>query len=353
MESFKRILLVRNDRIGDLVLTLPALEAVRAAWPQAHVAVLASAYAGSLLSGCRCIDELLVDDRSEGARKLGRRLAAMQFDAALVFNTNTRNCLAVWQAGIRRRVFWCYKPVGFLLGNTRVAIHRNRPPIHEAEFALAFVRRLGVDVSLADLSPRLEIDPATQRRVAARLRADLGAGGPLFGVHPGNDRSAYNWPPEHYSSLIRELSRHARVMVTGSPAERPLLERVRRQLDSAAKRRVVFYTDFQLLELAAAISEQTALTVSSTGPMHIAGIVGTPVVALFSPHPAHVPQKWSPLGQNHTLLVAPLGPRESPRLSHDEGTRLMARINVRQVLEANVKYAERDMRRRESPERAA
>ena len=96
-------------------------------------------------------------------------------------------------------------------------------------------------------------------------------------------------------------------MVTGSPIERPLLEWIRGQLPPNVRNRVAFYTDFELPELAAGDCPlQTALTVSSTGPMHMAGVLGTPVVALFSPHPAHVPAKWRPLGENHTMLVAPL-----------------------------------------------
>jgi ADP-heptose:LPS heptosyltransferase len=338
VEPLSRILLMRNDRIGDLVLSLPAIEAVRRAWPRAHVALLVSRYAAPLLDGTPYLDELLLDDPAEEADSLGRRLAAMRFDAALVFNTNRRNCLAPWRAGIPRRVYWAYKPIGFLLGNRRVAVHRNRPPVHEAAFALAFVQRLGVDYTLRDLAPRLEIDPAVRHRVAARIHAELGSSGPLFGIHPGNGDSAFNWPAAHYGRLACRLARHGRVMITGRVAERPLLDAVHGQLDRSAQSRVKFYTDFELPELAAALSMQTVLTASSTGPMHVAGILGTPVVALFSPHPAHVPQKWAPLGRGHTLLVAPLEPGERPRIPRSQGTAVMSRISVEQALVANLSY---------------
>ncbi len=337
--QFGRILLVRNDRIGDLVLTLPAFEAVRRHWPRAHVAALVSPYAGPLLAGNRAVNELLVDLEAESPWQLGRRLKKMRFDAALVFNTNTRNCLAVWRARIAERVCWAYKPAGYLLGNRRVEVHRSHPPIHEAEFALAFVRRLGVKADLPSLSPRLDLDAAMRQRVSERIRQELGHNGPLFGIHPGNKNSAYNWPADHYAELACRLAKYGRVMVTGSPAEGRLLESIRGQLTDAARSRVGFYSDFQLLELASALSLQTALTVSSTGPMHMAGILGTPVVALFSPHPAHVPEKWAPLGSGHTLLVAPLEPGEDPRIPREQGTATMARISVERVLEANLKYA--------------
>jgi ADP-heptose:LPS heptosyltransferase len=360
-DDLRRILLVRSDRIGDLVLTMPAFEAARRHWPQAHLAALVSPYAAPLLAGARGIDELIVADRQEKPRALAARLMPMQFDAALLFSTNTRNCLAVWLAGIPQRVCWAYKPIGFLTGNRRVAVRRSHPPIHESDFALAFVRRLGGNTDLGDFLPKLEVDPATDARIAARIEQDLGSRGPLFGVHPGNSHSAYNWPPSHYAQLIARLAQHGRVMVTGSEVERTLLDWIRGQLHQNVRNRVAFYSDFQLLELAAALARQTSLTVSSTGPMHMAGVLGTPVVGLFSPHPAHVPAKWRPLGENHTILVAPFLRGEDPRVPPHRGTAVMSRIRVEHVLDANLQYARTglgqhastDPRNRPHPEQAA
>ena len=340
LSHLRRVLLVRNDRIGDLVLSLPAFEAVRRALPHAHITALVSRYAGPLLSGCRAVDELLVDDPAETGWQLGRRLKKGNFDAAVILNTNTRNCLAVWRAGVPIRVSWAHKPAGLLLGNRRMFLRRSHPPVHESEFALALVRRLGIEAKLADLAPHLEIDTVTRERIAKRVRQDFGDG-PVFGVHPGNLKSAYNWPVSHYSALVGRLAQHGGVMLTGSAAERPLLESIRNQLENKRRERVRLYSDLNVPELAAALAEQTALTASSTGPMHIAGVLGTPVVALFSPHPAHVPKKWAPLGDQHTLFVAPLLPGEDPRIPREQGTAVMARISVEEVLEANLRYAHR------------
>jgi len=342
LNNLRRVLLVRNDRIGDLVLSLPALEAVRRALPKAQITALVSRYAGPLLFGFRAVDELLVDDPADKASQLASRLKQQRFDAAVVLNTNTRNCLAVWRAGIPLRVTWAHKPAGLLFGNRRVFLRRSHPPIHEAEFTLALVRRLGIEARLADLAPRLDIDPLTRERIAKRVRKDFG-GQPIFGVHPGNLKSAYNWPVSHYAALVARLAQHGGVMLTGSPAERPLLESIRNHLDDERRERVVLYADLSVPELAAALAEQTAITVSSTGPMHIAGVLGTPVVALFSPHPAHVPKKWAPLGTHHTLFVAPLLPGEDPRVPREQGTAVMARISVEEVLDANLRYARRQL----------
>jgi ADP-heptose:LPS heptosyltransferase len=337
----RRMLLVRNDRVGDLVLTLPALQAARRQWHRAHLAALVSPANAQLLAGTDYVDEVIVDDPSDDAGELAQRLKPRAFDTALVFNSSTRNCLAVWRAGIARRVTWAFKPAGLLLGNCRVMLHRTHPPVHEAEFAMAFVRRLGGAAVMENLSPGLHVDALSRERMRQRIERELGAAGPLFGVHPGNGASAYNWPIGRYVQLIDRLALHGRVMVTGAGAERELLEAIRERLAHLRCDRIGYYTDLTMNELVASIAEQAALTVSSTGPMHIAGILGTPVVALFSPHPVHSPAKWAPLGAGHTLFVAPLESGENPHVPRERAEAVMSRIHVEDVLAANLNYAQK------------
>jgi ADP-heptose:LPS heptosyltransferase len=334
----RRLLLLRNDRIGDLVLTLPAIAAARNHWPQAHLTALVSSYAGPLLTGQNLVDQVLFDDPQESAAQLARRLRAGRFDAAIVFNTNTRNCLAVWRARIRHRVCWAYKPAGWLTATRGVKLRRSHPPVHEADFAMAFVRALGCQAASQRRLPAFAIDPAVRQRVEGRIARELGTTGPLFGVHPGNSHSAYNWPPERYAELVGCLAHHGRVIVTGGPNERGLLEQIRRAAPVSRPERVEYVSDLSLAELTAVVSLQRVLVVSSTGPMHLAGLVGTPTVALFSPHPAHVPAKWAPLGENHTLLVAPLLPGEDAAVPAERGTELMSRIELATVLGAALRY---------------
>ena len=225
----------------------------------------------------------------------------MEFDAALVFNTNTRNCLAVWRAGIRRRVTWAYKPVGLLTGNCRVWRHRTHPPVHEAEFALEFVRALGGAAVMSNLDPRLTIDSAAQQRVHARLQAR--ATRRRSAVRRSSRQS---WQRVQLArGPLCGAGRAAGAAGAGDghrqPGRADVVRADARDLPADCAARVGIYTDLALPELVAAIAEQSVLVVSSTGPMHVAGILGTPVVALFSPHPVHAPAKWSPLGSESHL----------------------------------------------------
>jgi ADP-heptose:LPS heptosyltransferase len=341
-EQLRRILLVRNDRIGDLVLTLPAIEAVRRTWPSAHLTLLTSAYAAPLLAGNSLVDAVMIDDSAQSYRALADRLKVENYDAALVFNYTKRACLAAWLARIPRRVCWGYKPLGFLLANRRVLLHRSRPPVHEARFALAFAERLGCaagELDPIDMKARLEVDPAAAALMRRRIERELGTAGPLFGVHPLNSNSAFNWPLSRYTELAARLAQVGRVVVTGHTRERASLDQIRHQLPADLRKRVLFFCDLSLAQLVATMGQLSVLTVSSTGPMHIAAAIGTSVVGLFSPHPSHVPAKWAPLGRKRTLFVAPLEPDENPRVPRERGAALMARITVEEVLAANLAYA--------------
>lgn len=332
----QRLLLVRNDHLGDLVLSLPAFAAARQLLPRANITALIGGSAAPLLSGNPHVDEVLLDEPDWSSSELARRLRQHRFDAALVMAPYTRNCLAVWRAGIPLRVTWAFKPAGFVLGNRRIFAHRSRPPMHESEFAMRFVRRLGrIDGSSAS-PPRIEIDPQARVRAITRIENELGCQGPLFGVHPGNFKNAYNWPPSRYAGLVSRLAEHGRVIVTGGPSEAPLLAEVRNLARTPTDARVAYVHDLSLSELIAVIAQMQVLTVSSTGPMHLAGALGTPVVALFSRHPCQSPAKWRPFGDANIILQPDLAPGEDPRIPPARGTAHMERISVEQVLAANL-----------------
>ena len=334
VRQIRHLLIIRNDRLGDLVLTLPAIAAARRALPDAKITLLASPLAAPLVAAHPDIDEVLFDDPADGAVALARRLRALRADAGLAINYSRRNCLALWLAGIPRRVGWGYKLAGCLAANRRVWLHRSRPPIHEADFALAFVRALGLSVPAERPAAVLPIAETAWREMLARIDRELGQHGPLVGVHPGGRGSAYYWPTENFAQLVARLAQRSRVIVTGTPAERTQLETIAAAVAPPVARRVALWDDLTLPQLAATLAACQTVVAGSTGPLHVAAAVGTRVVGLYSSHPAHVPAKWAPLGAGHVVLQAPLAPGEDPRIPPERGGEHMARIGVDHVLAA-------------------
>jgi ADP-heptose:LPS heptosyltransferase len=277
-----RVLVVRNDRIGDLVLALPAIEALKLAGHQ--VGAWVSEYAAPLLEHDDRVDTLL----------RGGGLQRGAFDAALLLWGNWGNAWQVYRAGIRQRLCASGRPFA-LLCNEFLDIRRSLALRSEADYNLDFVRALGIQVQ--NPLPRLRLAPEDHAEASAFLeRLELGK--PVM-LHPGSGGSAQNWAPERYVELGRELRRRYGVtlLVTAGPGEEPLARELASALQCKALEQAMPLRSF------AALVGQAALFVSaSTGPMHLAAAGGAPTLSLFPPIRSMSPRRWGPLGNRHAVL---------------------------------------------------
>jgi heptosyltransferase-3 len=315
--SARRILIVRPDRIGDVVLTTPLVRALREAYPGAFLAALVRPYTRAVLEGNPHLD-LLIEDDFEGRDRgvvglvrLAARVRAQHFDTSLLVLPTARHAWLAVLAGIRNRVGVGRKPYEVLTGTRPAGRDRDHPVRHEADYCLDLARALGV--AATDITPEVFLRPEEK---AEGLRAlELGAGPrpPVVMVHPGSGHSAPNWERATYSVLVDRLAARGDIVVVVSPetegakVDRPRAPTVR-----------PLPGPLTLREFMGALSNADVLVSSSTGPMHLAAAMGIPCVALFCPRVACSPARWGPIGNRHRILVADsdscrgCGPRRDP-----------------------------------------
>jgi heptosyltransferase-2 len=138
-----RILLVRPDKIGDVVLTTPAAAAVRERYPEAFIAFLCRDYAAPVLENNPAVDEIIrCDSNGESVLDLSRTLRKHSFDAAVHFYLDGRCELASFAAGIPERI-GPFSKISALFLNTRVRQNRSRAERHEAQYNLELGREIG------------------------------------------------------------------------------------------------------------------------------------------------------------------------------------------------------------------
>ncbi len=338
----KRILLSRTDAIGDLILTLPVTRSIKEAYPDLHITMLISEYTEPLLAGEEYVDGVItIAARELGnyveVKELSNLLRTADFDAVVFFYPRFSLALAAWIARIATRVGTAYRSYS-LLFNKRVRLHRKHSGKHELD--LNYDLAEAVFPGLPCHEPHLTV--LGQELDSARaLRAEQGVepGESYVIIHPFSHGSAPNWTLDRYLLLAKELAASGvTVLITGSPTERERIEAALRN-GPAGVVNIAGKTD--LHQLKGLIKTAALVVSSSTGPIHIAGAVGTFAVGIYPPQAVLSPVRWGPRGGANKLFV--------PEVASKEGQKgnAMDEIKVEEVLAFILSKLEADIRLRE------
>lgn len=302
----KRILCVRLDHLGDVLMTTPALRALRESAPGRHLTLLASPAGAPIAPYLDDIDDLIVYDapwvnpapRGTPADHTAMidRLRAGRFDAAAIFTVYSQNPLPAatlcFQAGIARRLAHCRENPYSLLTDWIVEPEPHASVRHEVERQLALVGAIGART--ADPRMRIAVRDADRDALRARLAAlGIARGERLIVLHPGATSSSRRYPPAQYACALDALIRAAdcRVLLSGTRDEAALTRAVRDAAQPATRARLVDLAGaFAFGEFVALLDTADLLIANNSGPVHVAAALGTPVVNLYAlTNPQHTP----------------------------------------------------------------
>ncbi|HVN48961.1 MAG TPA: glycosyltransferase family 9 protein [Bacteroidota bacterium] len=329
--NFQHILVVRTDRIGDVLLTLPVITALHRNFPAVSVSMLLREYTRDLAETQRGVRSVLTYD-CKGKQKsffemLGE-LRRARVDAAVTVYPRFRIALLLWLAGIPVRVGTAYRWYSFLF-NARVYEHRKTAAKHEAEYNLSLLHALDCDVSTPPhVELVLTIDDVSAAEETRKKIGIIDTDRVVF-LHPGSGGSARDWKPEQFALLsILLAEKGLKVVVTGSEQERTLIESVVKQSNNTA---VPFISSLRLREFAALIRTAKLFIANSTGPLHLAAAVGIPVIGFYPPLNVMSPKRWGPLTEKKMIFVP--DPAQCPRCNGGEcqGNTCMDQITPEQV----------------------
>jgi heptosyltransferase-3 len=301
-----RILIVRTDRIGDVLLTTPVSRRLRQQFPDAHIAWLVRPYTAPLLEHNPDIDQVLVDN-GESTDELVRKLKAEKFDTAIVAYPRWRTTWAVFRAGVPLRIGPASKWYSIFF-NKRVWQHRSEGKKHEADYNLELLEPL--QVPFQRTLSRLELTPEEKSWARKFLEGHrISFQKPIICVHPGSGGSSERWPLKGFMEVGDRLQEAGfDVIVTGGPGEdyqNIMIDNMRRIPVFVAAGSV------SLRQFASILSCVDLMVSNSTGPLHIAVALGVPTVSVYSPIPTCHPSRWGPYPAypenrpEHTVFTAP------------------------------------------------
>ena len=311
-----RVLLLRLERIGDFLMTLGAIGAVRAALPDAEIDLVVGSWnapLARLIPGITRIESLDAPWLARGSA--GTSTAALvqramdwrqrRYDLAINFEGDIRSHALMTLGAARRRVGHGHAGGGPLL--TDVVAHDSRR--HVADNALALVER-AVDLPVGTLPGpnaaerhwRLPV-PDDARRGARAMLAQLSGqrDGPYIAVHVPGGRLVKQWPVERFGGAAAALARElgASIVLTGGPGDEAMVADAEQLLRAREASVVRVQGAADLVMLAATLEQSRLLLTGDTGPMHLAAAVGTPVVAVFGPS---MPWRYGPLVSAHRVV---------------------------------------------------
>lgn len=334
--SVRSVLAVRLDNLGDVLMTTPALAAIRRGLPQARIALLASRSGTAVAAHLPMVDEAIRFDapwvKSSGltveAEGFGGReiqliddLRDRRFDAAIIFTVCTQSALpaALWcrLAGIPLRLAHSREnPYGLLTNwviDREVVADGMR---HEVERQLALVAAVGLQP--ADEHLVFELATGDIEQCRQRLAdAGLDPAWRYFVVHPGATAASRRYPAERFGVAAESIAlRTGCVAVyTGSANEQALIDAARERM---TQRSFSLAGRLELGEFAALIAGAQVLVTNNTGPVHIAAALGTPVVDLYAlTNPQHTPWRVASRVLNHQVPCRNCLKSECPERHHD------------------------------------
>jgi len=303
-----RVLVKEVNWLGDVVMSLPALRAVRRAFPEAKLSILAKQELASFFDGVAWVDEVMGYRFSRGARgvvdryRLVRDIRARRFDLAVLLPRSFESALWPTLARVPMRAGFVYDARGQMLTHKTVygAWLFDRHQCHDYLHMLE--ETLGIGGEADDYVPEVHEAHRDKMRLWVDERRLRPAGRLIALAVAAAHGPAKEWPAERYSALIDMLADRfgAECVLVGAPGERQLCERV---VATSRQKGIVAAGETNVGEALALLSLCDGFAGNDSGLMHVAGALGIPTVGIYG---STRPHRTSPLGPKTVVVQRPI-----------------------------------------------
>ena len=339
LDRIKRILLIQLGDIGDVVLTTPAIKALKENHPSGEIFVLIRDYAFELIEGCPWVDGVISVEKDK--RKLRDKiiyqkdlllgLRRKRFELAIDLRAGTRGAIVSFLSRASFRI-GRYREGGKLWRN-RLFTHLIRPENELSQYSTLHSLNIlaPFNLRIKDTSPELTVTEEKERSAANILRRQkVPIDKPIIALHPFSRWRYKEWPIRNYVKLIDHIgSRYGvSILMTGSDDERA------RAAEIVKRSTIDVYSlagKTSIGELAAVLKRCSLLIGIDSAPVHIAAAVGIPTVTIFGPSS---PVNWAPRGKGHSVIYKdlPCMPCREKGCNNSEASRCLDELSVEEVV---------------------
>jgi len=336
LDKVSRILLTRTDSIGDVLLSTPAIQALREKFSDAFIAILVIPYSEPIVRHNPYLDEVIVYDKYGKHHSyintflFAIKLRKKKFDLCIALHPTNRVHIMSFIAGIPVRIGYDNK-LKFLLTHP-ISHSKQFGAKHEFEYTLDMLKLL--DIKPKKYPITLNVPGKITNKIYNILSSRNLSDARLVAIQPGASCPSKIWPPDKYIELIKTL--HYKfslsVIIIGDKRSKDISNYIQQKVDFD-----IWNTTgkFSVLKVAALLKFCEVLISNDSGPVHISSALGTSVIAIFGRNqPGLSPKRWGPLGERDIFLHKDVGCDEC--LAHNcvKGFKCIKSIKVEEVLNA-------------------
>ena len=297
------ILVIRNDKLGDFVLTLPCYAVLKAAQPNIRITVLVPEYTGDIAHSCPHIDQVIIDPGKNSVTSFASLVSELRthnFNAVITLFSTTRTGLAVLLAGIKYRLAPATK-IAQLFYNHRLRQRRSRSDKPEYVYNLDLIKTYLSHQGILNISepapPFLSFDKSLTNQLQDQFcqKFSIDKNKKLIFIHAGSGGSANNLSLEQYAilaAMLDPVNEHALVLTAG-PGEEDKITALSKLMHNIPH--VVYHSRQGLGNFAKHIAFADLFISGSTGPLHIAGALNVPTAAFYTRRRSATSLRWQTL----------------------------------------------------------
>jgi len=304
MNTPKNLLIVRTDRIGDVILSLPLAEIVKKKYPDCKVTFLVRDYTSSLIKDNPFIDRVLLLKEKNNkllVNKNIKELKSFKFDVCIIVYPTFLLALTIFLSGIKKRIGTGYRWYSFFF-NRKVFEHRKYAEKHELEYNVGLLEEIGIkeEVFTGNINFYLKVSDKEEGLIKNLFeKNEVNVKNKLVIIHPGSGGSSVDLPTERMIELTRRLSEieNLNIIITGNNSEVELCNKfvVNNSVKNLAGK-------LNLSQLNKLISFANLFISNSTGPIHIAAALGKYVIGFYPKILSCSVQRWGPYTEKRTIF---------------------------------------------------
>ena len=316
-----KILIVRTDRLGDMLLTLPMASAIKQRIPGAHITMMIREYTLPIVKMCPDVDEILTVDTAWSSFRLAKEMRTTNADVVFLPSPRTKLAFAVLFSGISKRVGTGYRWYSFCF-NKKTYDHRKTAEHNEAEYNVRMLSTIGITNATTPL-PKLQL--SAKNEIAE----------PYAVLHLLTGGSSPAWNTDGFITIASWLGRakNLPIVLTGEKKDSEFFFTVTAKMKLEGVN-VHIQDQLRLEELASTLRDATCVVAGATGPGHLAAALGTPTVGLFPLATSISKERWGFRGKR-VVNIAPSSPvnPECPKCAHCTCISTITIDSVKEALE--------------------